>query len=275
VFDVDWFGLLTRDVLRERTSALIAEACAWAVGLSDGQHLLRRDGRVAPSGLTVGERAARGLPLAADTDVRLDLADAVPGSFRDVLGALTPGGGTHADRFDGDVLVPFVHDVCLLAADRARRDRAEDWAELADDVGEETDEPGAVVRSGGWETPLRADAELLVLAALGELPLIEVEADGLPLSLVRAAEAVTRGAAPPDAAAGGADDDLAAVLFLAEAALRTARLPDPVPPSAAGALLDALRAEGLDDDEVLAALPRLPVPSATVDRVHRLVDGGA
>ena len=35
MFDVDWFGLLTRDVLRELTPALVAEACAWAVGLSD------------------------------------------------------------------------------------------------------------------------------------------------------------------------------------------------------------------------------------------------
>jgi hypothetical protein len=274
VFDVDWFGLLTRDVLRERTPALLAEACAWAVGLSDGAHLLRRDGRVAPSGLTVGDRAVRGLPLAADTDVRLDLADAAPGSFRDVLGALTPDGGTHADRFDVDVLTPFVQDVCLRAADRARRDRPADWADLADDVGEEPDEPAAVVRSGGWEAPLRIDAELLVLAALGDLPLIEVEAEGLPLSLVRAAEAVTRGAAPPEPVPAPVDDDLDAVLFLAEAAIRQARLPEPVPPSAAAALLDALRAEGLADDEVLTALARLPVSPATVDSVRRLVDAG-
>jgi hypothetical protein len=34
VFDVDWMGLLGREVLRERAAALIAEACAWAVGLS-------------------------------------------------------------------------------------------------------------------------------------------------------------------------------------------------------------------------------------------------
>jgi hypothetical protein len=275
MFDVDWFGLLTRDVLRERTPALVAEACAWAVGLSDGQHLLRRDGRVAPSGLTVGDRAVRGLPLAADTDVRLDLADAVPGSFRDVLGALTPDGGTHAERFDGDVLAPFVQDVCLLAADRARSDRPADWAELADDVGEAPDEPAAVVRSGGWEAPLRTDAELLVLAALGDLPLIEVEAEGLPLSLVRAAEAVTRGAAPSEPNPAPADDDLDAVLFLAEAAIQQARLPEPVPPSAAAVLLDALRAEGLADDEVLTALSRLPVSPATIDRVRQLVEAEA
>jgi hypothetical protein len=272
VFEEDWLGLLTRDVLRERTPALIAEACAWTVGLSDGQHLARRDGRVAPSGLTVGERAVRGLPLAAETDVRLDLADAVPGSFRDVLGALAPGGGTHADRFDVDVLVPFVHEVCLLAADRARRDRAADWAELADDVGEDPDEPAAVLSSGGWEAPLRTDAELLVLAALGELPLIEVEAEGLPLSLVRAAEAVTRGAASAETPSEPGDADLAGVLFLAETAVRAAHLPEPVPPSAAAALLAALRAEGLDDDEVRTAVDRLAVEPATADRVRRLVD---
>jgi hypothetical protein len=267
MFDIDWFGLLTRDVLRERTSALVAETCAWTVGLSDTPHLLRRDGRIAPSGLTVGERALRGLPLAAETDVRLDLADAVPGTFRDVLGALGPAGGTHAERFDSEVLAPFVLDVCLLAAQRAASDRPDDWAELADDVGEDPADRAAVVRSGGWEAPLRTDAEILVLAALGDLPLIEVEAEGLPLSLVRAAEAVTRGAAVPEPAP--AEDDLAAVLFLAEAALRTSR------PADATAVLTALRAEGLADDEVLTALPLLPLPSETVDRVRRLVEAGS
>jgi hypothetical protein len=271
VFDVDWFGLLTREVLRERTPALVAEACAWAVGLSDGQHLVRRHGRIAPSGLTVGERAVRGLPLAAETDARLDLADAVPGSFRDVLGALAPDGGTHAERFDAEVLAPFVLDVCLLAAQRAGADRPADWGDLADDVGEDPAEAAAVVRSGGWEAPLRTDAELLVLAALGDLPLIEIEAEGLPLSLVRAAEAVTRGAAPLEPPASQ-DEDLAGVLFLAEAAIRSAGLPEPVPESAAGELLAVLRAEGLDDDEVRAALPRLPLRAPTVDRVRQLVD---
>jgi hypothetical protein len=268
MFDVDWFGLLTRDVLRERTPALVAEACAWAVGLSDTPHLLRREGRIAPSGLTVGERALRGLPLAAETDVPLDLADAVPGSFRDVLGALGPAGGTHADRFDTEMLAPFVLDVCLLAAQRAAKDRPGEWAELADDVGEDPADPAGVVRSGGWEAPLRTDAEILVLAALGDLPLIEVEAEGLPLSLVRAAEAVTRGAAAPVPAPPD-DDDLAAVLFLAEAALRTSR------PADATAVLTALRAEGLADDEVLTALPLLPLPPATADRVRRLVEAGS
>jgi hypothetical protein len=267
VFDVDWFGLLTREVLRERTPALVAEACAWAVGLSDSPHLLRRDGRVAPSGLTVGERAVRGLPLAADTDVRLDLADAVPGSFRDVLGALGPDGGTQAERFDAAVLGPFVRDVCLLAADRARGHRPDDWAELADDVGEDPADRAGVVRSGGWEAPLRTDAELLVLAALGDLPLIEVEAEGLPLSLVRAAEAVARGAAAPEPEPPSAGD-LAGVLFLAEAALRTAA----ADPPDAEVVLTALRAEGLDDEEVLAALPLLPVDPATAERVRRLVE---
>jgi hypothetical protein len=270
MFDVDWFGLLTRDVLRERTSALVAEACAWTVGLSDTPHLLRRNGRIAPSGLTVGERALRGLPLAADTDVRLDLADAVPGSFRDVLGALGPDGGTHAERFDVEVLAPFVLDVCLRAAERAADGRPGDWAELADDVGEDPAERAAVVRSGGWEAPLRTDAEVLVLAALGDQPLIEVEAEGLPLSLVRAAEAVTRDAAAAEPAPQ-ADDDLATVIFLAEAAVRTARLDD-APPSDAASVLAALRAEGLDDDEVLTALPLLPLSPSTVDRVRRLVE---
>lgn len=273
MFDVDWFGLLTREVLRERTPALVAEACAWAVGLSDGPHLQRRDGRIAPSGLTVGERAVRGLPLAAESDVRVDLADAVPGSFRDVLGALAADGGTHAERFDLEVVGPFALAACLAAADRARAARAEDWGELAHDVGEDPDDPAAVVRSGGWEAPLRSEAELLALAAIGDLPLIEVEAEGLPLSLVRAAEGLLRDTAPvPEPPA---EDDLAGVLFLAAAALGAADLPEPVPPSAAEELLAVLRAEGLEDPEILGALPRLPVAPATIDRVARLVESDA
>jgi hypothetical protein len=81
VFDVDWMGLLTREVLRERTAALVAEACAWAVGMSDQPHYLRSGGRSVGTGTTVGERAAVGLPLSGDEDGRLDLADARPGSF--------------------------------------------------------------------------------------------------------------------------------------------------------------------------------------------------
>ncbi|WP_324278062.1 hypothetical protein [Blastococcus brunescens] len=41
MFDVDWMGLLTREVLRERAAVLIAEACAWSVGMSDQPHHLR------------------------------------------------------------------------------------------------------------------------------------------------------------------------------------------------------------------------------------------
>jgi hypothetical protein len=250
VFDVDWMGLLTREALRERTAALVAEACAWAVGLSDG--LLPVD----------------------EEDVRIDLADAVPGSFREALGARGPDGAANADRFDDEVLVPFALETCLVAADRARRDRPGDWAELADDVGEDPADASAVVRAGGWEAPLRTEAEILVLAALGDLPLLEVETEGLPLSLVRAAEALTRAAAPvptptPDEA------DLAGVLYLATIAIQAAQLPEPVPPAAAPALLSALRDEGLEDEEVLAALPRLPVPSETAARLGALLRSDA
>ena len=36
-FAVDWMELLCREVLRERTGALVAEACAWAVGLFEAK----------------------------------------------------------------------------------------------------------------------------------------------------------------------------------------------------------------------------------------------
>ena len=273
VFDVDWMGLLTREVLRERTAELIAESCAWAVGTSDQPHHLRTAGRIVPTGLTVGERAAIGLPLSGEEDGRLDLGDARPGSFQDALNSVGADGIVRADRFDDEVLHPFVHETCLRAADRARRSRPEDWAELADDVGEEASEPAEVVRAGGWEAPLRIDAEHLVLAALGAMPLIQVEAEGLPLSLVRAAEAVTRDAvAPPDI--DRPDVDLAASLFLARAAVDATGVPLPVSPEHAGRLLAELLAHGLEAGDLPVVLPELPVQPATVAAITSLLSGG-
>jgi hypothetical protein len=269
VFDVDWMGLLTREVLRERAADLIAEACAWSVGMSDQPHHLRSGGRIVASGLTVGERAAHGLPLSGDEDGRLDLGDARPGSFQDALNSVDAQGTVAADRFDTEVLHPFVHTVCLAAAERARRTRPDAWAELADDVGEEPSELDDVVRAGGWEAPLRIDAEHLVLAALRDAPLIEVEAEGLPLSLVRAAESVARAAAPPEPPAP--DDDLAGSLFLAQAAVTATGAALPVAPVAAERLLEELLAHGLEPDEVVAVLPHLPVETATVDEIVAMI----
>jgi hypothetical protein len=269
VFDVDWMALLTREVLRERTPELIAEACAWAVGMSDQPHYLRTGGRIVATGLTVGERALTGLALSGDEDGRLDLGDARPGSFQDALNGVDRDGRVQADRFDEELLAPFVAETCLRAAERARQTRPADWAELADDVGEEETDLADVVRAGGWEAPLRIDAEVLVLAALGDVPLIEVEAEGLPLSLVRAAEAANRAAAPDPAPVP--DDALAGARFLAAAALDAAGLPVPVPPEAAGRLLDELVAQGLEDDEVAGVLPDLPLETATADRISELL----
>lgn len=272
MFDVDWLGVLAREVLRERTAALIAESCAWAVGLSDRPHLRWRGGAVVPSGPTTGERAASGLPLSGEETGRIELGDAPAGSFQDALNALAPDGGVHADRFDDEVLVPFVHDTCVAAAERARADRPAAWAELADDVGEDSDDTAAVVRAGGWETSLRTDAEQLVLSALGALPLLEVETEGLPLSLVRAAEAATRAAAPaPEAHVP--DESLAGALFLARAALDASGCTVPVPPSEAELLLAALANAGLEAGEVPAVLRHLPVEQATATRITATLDG--
>src|SRR3954454_10715989 len=267
-------GMLTRQVLREELASLVAEACAWAVGLSDQPHYRRRSGSVVPTGLTIGERAANGQPLTEEADGRLDLGDARPGTFRDALNALGSDGRIHADRFDDQLLHPFVHRTCLVAAERARKSRADAWEELADDVGEDPADVADVVRAGGWDAPLRIEAEHLVLAALGDVPLIEVEAEGLPLSLVRAAEAATRAAAPvtepperPDALAGA--------LFLAEAGIRTAGLTVPVPEAQAGRLLEALLLEGLEPEEVPELLPHLPVPADTAAKVRSLIEAAA
>ncbi|MCZ2860425.1 hypothetical protein [Blastococcus sp. VKM Ac-2987] len=265
MFDVDWMGLLTREVLRERGAALIAESCAWAVGLSDRPHYRRRSGRVAPSGLTVGERAANGQPLGGAEDGRVDLEDARPGSFPDALNMIGPDGRLEAERFDDEVLVPFVAETCRVAGERARTTRRADWAELAHDLGEDPADVADVVRAGGWEAPLRIDAEHLVLAALRDVPLIEAEAEGLPLSLVRAAEAATRAAAP--APAPVPDDSLAGALFLARAALEESGCTVPVRPADADLLLAALGDAGLEPDEVSSVLPHLPVEEQTITRI--------
>lgn len=273
---LDPVAVLAREVLRERAAALVAESCAWSVGLSDRPHLVRRHGRSVPSGLTLGVRAAGGLPLGGEEDGRLELGDAAPGSFQDALNALAPDGGLWADRFEEEVLVPFVLATAVEAAERYRRASPAAWAELADEAGEDGDDVADVVRVAEWEVPLRADAELLLLSTLGAVPLVEVEAEGLPLSLVRAAEAELRRAAePPGSAAGPSADDLAGALFLAEAALQESGLPVPVPPSAAGALLAVLTAEGIEPEEVLDLLPHLPVSADTADAVAARVADAA
>jgi hypothetical protein len=269
VFDVGWMELLGREVLRERASALIAEACAWAVGLSDRPHYRPSAAGVVPSGLTLGDRAATDQLLGSEENGRLDLGDARPGSFRDALNAVDRDGRVYADRFDEEVLHPFAHDTCLLAAERARATRPGAWAELADDVGEDPTDLAAVLAAGEWEVPLRAEAELLVLAALADVPLIDVEAEGVPLSLVRAAEALARGAAapPPGVGAGSSDVELAGALFLAEETVRAAGLRVPVPREEARRVVAELRAAGLEPDEVVAVLPHLPLAPGTADEV--------
>ena len=266
-------ALLSREVLRERAPALIAEACAWAVGLSDQPHHQRIRGRVVPSGLTIGVRASHGQPLSGEEDGRLELGDARPGSFQDALNAVGADGVLYAERFDREVIDPFVLDTCVRAAERARQTRRAAWAELLDELGEDGADLVEVVRVGEWEAPLRIDAEHLVLAALGTVPLVEVEAEGLPLSLVRAAEAVTRAAAPPPAPPAGAGpaEELAGALFLAEAALGGSGLTLPVPVAQADRLLDVLLGEGLLPEEVPALLPHLPVEPGAAAEVRSTI----
>ncbi|WP_448639052.1 hypothetical protein [Geodermatophilus sp. URMC 63] len=271
----DWFGLLGREVLRERRAALIAEACAWSVGLSDRPHHLRRRGRLVATGSTIGDRAATGQSLSGEEDGRLELGDARPGSFQDALNAVDADGTVYADRFDREVIEPFVRETCVLAADRARRTRPGRWAELLDDLGEDPADVdvdvAAVVRAGEWEEPLRTEAEHLVLAALGGTPLLEVESEGLPLSLVRAAEGTARAAAAPASPAAEPDEGLSGALFLALAAVRDAGLPSPVPPGDAGRLLAALGEQGLEPDEVTGVLGHLPLAPGTAERVCDLL----
>jgi hypothetical protein len=268
VYDVDPVALLAREVLRERTAELVAEACAWSVGLSDRPHHVRRYGRVVRSGASLGSRAAADLPLGGEEDAPLELGDARPGSFQDALGALTADGRLYAQLLEDEVLAPFVRETCVRAAERARERHPAQWEELLDELGEDGSDLVEVVRAAEWDAPLLTEAEQLLLAALADVPLVETEAEGLPLSLVRAAEQELRAAVAgsPEAAALP-EEDLAGALFLADVALRAAGLPVPVPPEEADGLLTALTAEGLEPDEVLSLLPHLPVQQATADAV--------
>ena len=268
VYDADPVALLAREVLRERTPALVAEACAWSVGLSDQRYLVRSGGRLVPSGLTLGMRAEAGLTVAAEDDGRLELGDARPGSFQDALNALDERGRLHAERFDDEVVVPFVLETCVQAAERFRELEPQAWAELLEELAEDGGDVEAVVRAAEWEAPLRTEAEQLALAALADLPLVEVEAEGLPLSLVRAAEAELRRAAlPAVGTTGPADDEIAGALFLADVALREAGLELPVRAGHGRVLLRVLREQGLEPEEVRAVLTRLPVHVDAADEV--------
>src|SRR3954462_14484828 len=101
-------GLLTREVLRERAAELIAETCAWAVGMSDQPHYLRTGGRLVATGTTVGERAAKELLLGDEEDGRLDLGDARPGSFQDALNGVGADGVPQGQRVGGGGPDPLV-----------------------------------------------------------------------------------------------------------------------------------------------------------------------
>ncbi len=280
MYEADPLALLAREVLRDRAASLVAEVCAWAVGLSDRPYCVRR-GRATATGTPLGARAAAELRLGAEEGGRLELAEARPGTFADALAALLPDGRTYAELLDEQVLAPFALETCRLAAARAQRDSPHLWQDLVDDLGEDEADVDAVVRGADWEPTVRGDAEQLVLDALGPVPLAEVEAEGLPLALVRAAEAQARAAAPqpaPDPEVP--DDELAGALFLAEAAVRDSGLPLPVPPEHADALLDTLAAEGLEPEELPLVLPHLPVRAETAEEVAlaleaRRLTGGA
>ena len=164
------------------------------------------------------------------------------------MNALTPDGTLYADRFDREVVAPFVRETCVLAAQRARERRPEAWARLADELAEDPADLEAVVRAGDWEAPVGMDADVLVLSALGSVPLVEVEAEGLPLSLVGAAEDELRRAAPTEATGPSANDEeeLAGALYLARSAVESAEMPLPVPPSHGNDLLDLLLDQELE-----------------------------
>jgi hypothetical protein len=269
---VDTLALLAREVLLERRASLIAHSCAWAVGLSDRPHLARRSGRVVPTGVTLGARALAGLPLASDEDAPVELGETRPGTFADALGALAADGSLYADLFEAEALAPFVRETCAQALAVAGSRHPEELAELLDELGEDGSDPAAIARAAEWEPPLMIVAAELALAALSDQPLVEVESEGLPLSLVLAAEGITREAVADQRDAVPGEQELAGALFLAEAALRDAGLPDPVPPDEAEQVVDLLLGEGLEPVEVLAVLPHLPLQQDTAEEVAVILE---
>jgi hypothetical protein len=271
VLDLDALGLTARELLRERAPELIAHTCAWSVGLSDQPHYELKDGRLAPSGLTLGARAELGQSFATEALGRLELGDALPGSFKDALNSQARDGRLYVELLDDEVLRGFARATGVLALEGLREAAPDDMAELLDDAGSDGKDLAAVVRILEWEEVLRADAEELVLAALGDAPLLDVETEGAPLSVVTAAERLTAQAAAPTAEESGSDPD-EGVMFLAEAAIDRSGLQRPVPPDAARPLLVALLQEGLELDEIRQALPHLPVLADTADVVNELLD---
>ena len=268
----DPLALVPSDVLRERLPALVAEACAWAVGLSDRPHVVHRQGRDVASGTTLGDRAATGRPLGDDSG-RLELGDARPGTFSDALNARTGDGGGYADRFEADVLEPFVREACASVAHRARTAHPRAWQELLDELGDDGDDVLEVARAAEWDSRLRVEAEQLLAAALGDVPLVAVEAEGLSLSVVRAAEAEARRSSPESPPPPPRDDDLAGAVFLVEDGIRSAGLPVPVPADRAPDVLQVLQRCGIEADEVVRLVRLLPLDEATTrEIVRRTVD---
>src|SRR5687768_18498121 len=96
-FEADPIAVLARAELHARLPALVAEACAWAVGMSDRPHYARRHGRVTATGITLGARAAGGQLLSGEEDRPLELGEVRAGTFRDALGALTPDGRLYGE----------------------------------------------------------------------------------------------------------------------------------------------------------------------------------
>jgi hypothetical protein len=265
---------LPSEVLRDRLPQLVADSCAWAVGLSDTPHHVRRHGRTTVSGSTLGDLAAAGRQL-GDDDAPLELGDARPGSFADALAALTADGGTWADRYELEVLEPFVLRTCEAVGQRAAAGHPALWQELLEELGDDGSDLVEVARTLEWDTRLRLEAGQLALAALADLPLVEVEAEGLPLSVVRAAEAEALRAAPVAEPEPPADDDLAGAVFLAERALAEAGLPLPVPVVHAPDVLTLLAESGVEPEEVPRLVDRLPLRAETAEEVARLADAGA
>jgi hypothetical protein len=269
VVDLRAAALLADEVLRERAAELLAETCAWSVGLSDLPHWGLRDGRVVATGDTLGMRAVAGLELSDEATGRFELGDAPPGTFQDALNAIAPGGGIHAERLDEQLLAPFALSTGVIAAERLRDTDPAEWEELLAELGEDGADLASVVRALEWDVTLKAQAEQLVLDALGRVPLVEVEAEGAPLAVVRAAEQETRGAVQDEPPAQ--EDPDPGALFLAESALERSGLSLPVRPEEAPRLLEVLLAEGLEPREVVDVLDHLPALADTVEQITDLL----
>ena len=237
--------------------------------MSDQPHHLRSGGRM------VGDRARRSASGRLHRPAAQRRGGRPARSGRRPAGQL-PGraqraradGTVHADRSTSRSSTRSCSDLRAGCRAGPARPGPAAWRELPDDLGEDgPTSPRSSGRRLGGAAADRRRAPRPRRARRG--PLIEVEAEGLPLSLVRAAEGIARGAAPPARRRPATTTWPAAVPRHAAPTRPACRA------GATGGGRDAGRPpcsrRGCCSRRSPAVLPHLPVQPETADRISELL----